>query len=97
VNQASGPHRQLTASANLLRFQEVRGTEAIWMKFIGVLLILLGLTMLASVEIILYTTNENISGTRYSTKRERILVVPRTAAVLVLGAGVATLIIVVRK
>jgi len=66
------------------------------MKFIGVLLILLGLTMLASVEI-LYTTNENISGTRYSTKRERILVVPRTAAVLVLGAGVATLIIVVRK
>jgi uncharacterized membrane protein YidH (DUF202 family) len=75
---------------------DVRRVEAIWTKIIGVLLILIGLALLASPEVA-YTTHERIPHTRYSVKRERTVIVPRAAAVLVIGAGVATLIFATRR
>jgi uncharacterized membrane protein YidH (DUF202 family) len=75
---------------------DVRRVEAIWTKIIGVLVILIGLALLASPEVT-YTTHERIPHTRYSVKREGTLIVPRAAAVLVIGAGVTTLIIAIRR
>jgi uncharacterized membrane protein YidH (DUF202 family) len=75
---------------------DMRRVEALWTKIIGVLLILIGVVLLASPEIA-YTSQERIAHTRYSVKRERTLIVPRPAAVLVIGAGVTTLIIAIRR
>jgi hypothetical protein len=71
-------------------------TEAIWLEVIGVGLILIGLTLLASPEIF-YTTREKLGDTRYSVKREKTLVVPRGAAVLLIGAGAAVFAIAIRR
>jgi hypothetical protein len=46
---------------------------------------------------IAYSTREKIPHTQYSVKREKTLVVPRAAAVLIIAAGVTTLIIAARK
>jgi len=74
----------------------VRRAEAILTKIIGVLLILIGLTLLVSPETP-YTTREKIPHTQYSVKREKTLIVPRPAAVLIIVAGLAALIIAARK
>lgn len=76
--------------------RDVRRAEALWTRILGVLLILLGLTLLASPQIE-YTTSEELPHTRYSVKREKTIVVPRFASVLVVGAGVIALIFAGRK
>jgi hypothetical protein len=75
---------------------DVRRAEALWTRILGGLLILLGLTLLASPRIV-YTTRETLPHTRYSVKREKTLVIPRAAAVVVIGAGVIALIFAGRK
>jgi hypothetical protein len=74
----------------------VRRVEATLTRILGVALILLGLTLLASPQIA-YSTNEKIPHTPYSVKREKALIVPRAAAGLIIAAGVTVLIIATRK
>ena len=83
-------------SANML---DVRGAEALWMKILGVLLILLGLTLFASPQI-WYTQSRKIAvspTTEVTSKGERVLVVPRAAAVLIAGAGAVALFFARRR
>ena len=56
------------------------------MRILGVLLILLGLVLLAS-PLISYVRSEKIRNSRYSVKSERVIVVPRPVAVLIVVAG----------
>jgi len=63
------------------------------MKILGILLMLLGLTLFASPEI-WYTQRRKIAvspSTEITSKGERVLVVPRALAAIVIGAGVAAL------
>jgi len=76
--------------------RNVPRAEAIWARILGTGLILIGLTLLAS-PWIAYRTREKIPHTRYSVKGEKVLVVPRAAAVLLIAAGVTALIIAARK
>lgn len=79
--------------------QEMQPAEALWMKIIGVLLILLGLTLFASPRIT-YRTREKVVHTGsidITAKRYKTVVVPRAAGLLVVGAGVIVLILASRK
>ena len=72
---------------------------AVWTRILGVLLILLGLTLFASPEI-WYTKRQKIAATPSTEivgKTERVLVIPRVIAILVMGAGVAALFIGARR
>ena len=78
---------------------DVQRAEALWMRILGVLLILLGLTLFASPQV-WYTQRRRIAvspTTEFTSKGERVLVVPRAIAVLVAGAGVAALYFARRK
>jgi uncharacterized membrane protein YdcZ (DUF606 family) len=70
--------------------------EALWLKIFGVLLILFGLVLFASPEIT-YTTREEIAHTGLKVKREKTIVIPRPAAVLIIGAGVIALFVASRS
>ena len=70
--------------------------EALWLKILGVLLILLGLTLFAT-PAITYTTREEIAHTRLKVKREKTIVIPRPVAVVIIGAGVVALVVASRK
>ena len=70
----------------------VQRAEALWLRILGVLLILLGLALLASPEIT-YTTREQLPHTPLSVKREKTIIIPRPVAVLIIGAGVAALLV----
>jgi hypothetical protein len=74
----------------------VRRVEAIWTRILGTALILLGLTLLASPQIAC-STIEKIPHTWYSVKREKTLIVPRAAAVLIIAADVTVFIIATGK
>ena len=63
-----------------------------WMRILGVLLILLGLVLFAS-PLIPYMRREKIGNSRYSVKSERLIVVPRPVAALIVGAGTVVLIL----
>ena len=65
--------------------------EAVWLRIVGVLLILLGLVLLAS-PAINYTTREQLPHTPLSVKREKIIVIPRPVAMLLIGTGVTALL-----
>ena len=67
--------------------RSVQHAEAVWLRIIGVLLILLGLALFASPRIP-YTTKEAIPHTPLTVKREKIIDIPRPVAVLIIGAGV---------
>ena len=67
-------------------------TEALLLKAVGILLILLGLVLFAS-PYVPYTTRERIRDTPLTVKREKTLIVPRAVAVLVIAAGVTVLIL----
>jgi len=69
----------------------VQRAEAVWLRIVGVLLMLLGLVLLAS-PAITYTTREQLPHTPLSVKREKIIVIPRPVAMLLIGAGVAALL-----
>jgi hypothetical protein len=69
----------------------VTRVEALWIRILGVLLIVLGLTLLVSPRIT-YTRGEQIPHTRFTVKREKTIFVPRPAAVLIIGTGAIALI-----
>jgi hypothetical protein len=77
----------------------VRRAEALLMRIIGVLLILLGLALFASPQIT-YTGRETVIHTPsadVTVKRQKTLAIPRPVAALVVGAGVLALILASKK
>jgi hypothetical protein len=69
------------------------------MKILGVLLILLGLTLLAS-PLIMYRTREKVVHTGsldITAKREKVLIVPPAVCLLTIGAGITMLVLGIRK
>jgi uncharacterized membrane protein HdeD (DUF308 family) len=66
--------------------------QTVWTRILGVLLLLLGLTLFGSPEID-YTRREKIPNSPLTVKGEKIIVVPRPVALLIIGAGVMTLIL----
>ncbi len=73
--------------------------EALWMKIIGVLLILLGLTLFASPRIN-YHAREKVIHTGsidITANRQKTVVIPRVVASLIVGAGVFALVLAMRK
>ena len=74
--------------------QKVSRAEILWLKIIGLLLILLGLTLLASPRIT-YTTKEKVvhsDSIDLIAKREKTILVPRAIALLIAAGGVTTII-----
>ena len=71
--------------------QSVTRAETVWTRILGVLLLLLGLTLLGSPEIT-YMRRERIPNSRFTVKTEKIIVVSRPAALLIIGAGLMALI-----
>ena len=72
---------------------------AFWSRVVGVLLVLLGLVMLAVPDVVyhwrarvLHTPSVDIT-----SRRERVIVIPPFVAVLVIVAGVVTLVIVRKR
>ena len=79
--------------------QEVRRAETLWLRINGVLLILLGLTLVASPRIS-YTRKEKVVHTpsmEVTAKRQKTIVIPRAVGALIIGAGVTVLIFATRK
>ncbi len=77
----------------------VERTEALWMKIIGVLLILLGLTLLSSPRIT-YHVREKVIHTGsidITANRQKSVFVPRVVASVVIGAGVIVLVLARRN
>lgn len=73
--------------------------EALWLRIVGVLLILLGIVLLVS-PVVSYTRRETVMHTPsadVTAKRRKGFVVPRPVAVIVIGAGVGALIFAGRK
>ena len=63
--------------------------EALWLRIIGVLLILLGLILFVSPQV-RYSNKEKIAHTgslEITAKRQKVVVVPRPVSFLILGAG----------
>jgi len=73
----------------------VQRAQAVWMKILGILLILVGLTLFAT-PLITYSRREKVidaGSTAVTAKREKTLVIPRAIALLIIGAGVMALIV----
>jgi uncharacterized membrane protein len=73
----------------------VHRVEALWLKIVGVLLILLGVVLFSSPNVN-YSTREKIGHTDFKVKREKALVVPRPASAAIIAAGLVTLILASR-
>jgi uncharacterized membrane protein HdeD (DUF308 family) len=74
-------------------------TEILWMRIVGVLLIVLGLALFAARRIS-YTTKEKVihSGSvDLTATRYKSIGIPRAAALLIVGAGVIVLVFAGRK
>ena len=95
----AGPRRQVTSNCGQdavlfetirsATIREMRRAEAVWVRILGVLLILLGLTLFASPQVT-YTSRRKIKlppSTEITTKEKKTIVIPRAVAVLVMGAG----------
>jgi len=74
----------------------VHRVEALWLKILGVLVILLGLVLLASPRIP-YATREEIGHTGLKVRRGKVIIIPHPVAVLIIGAGVLALTLASRK
>jgi hypothetical protein len=73
--------------------------EVLWLKIIGVLLILLGMVLFAS-PTVTYTTREKVVNTGsldVTAKRQKAVVIPRPVSVLTVGVGLIVLVIAKRK
>ena len=63
--------------------------EALWMRIVGVLLILLGLTLFVSPQV-RYSSNEEIAHTgslEITAKRQKVIEIPRVVSLLIVAAG----------
>jgi len=68
------------------------GRIELWgIRIVGILLILLGLTLFLSPRAA-YTKRELIPHTTYRVKREKVVLVPRPVALIVVSAGVLVLL-----
>ena len=79
--------------------QDVKRAEAVWMRIIGILLVLVGLTLLAS-PLITYRTREKVIHTDsvdISAKRQKTVVIPRAFSVLTIGAGILVFVLGSKK
>ena len=79
--------------------RDVQRAEVLWMKIIGVLLILLGLTLFASPRIT-YHVREKVIHTGsidVTANRQKTVVVPRVVASLIVGVGAIVLVLASRK
>ena len=79
--------------------QEVRRAETLRLRINGVLLILLGLTLVASPRIT-YTRKEKVihtPSTEVTAKRQKTIIIPRPVGALIIGAGVTALILATKK
>jgi hypothetical protein len=77
----------------------MRRAEVVWLKIIGVLLILLGIVLFSS-PTVTYTTREKVVNTgslEVTAKRQKAVVIPRPVSVLTMGAGFIVLVISKRK
>jgi uncharacterized membrane protein YfcA len=75
------------------------GSEALWLKIIGVLLISVGLVLFVSPRI-MYSARERIIHTNsvdVTAKREETLAIPRSLALLTIAAGIAVIVVGARK
>ena len=70
--------------------------ESLWLKSLGVLVILLGLVLLESPRIP-YTTREEIGHTGLKVRREKVIIIPHPVAVLIIGAGALALTLASRN
>ena len=73
--------------------------EALWLKIIGVLLVLVGLVLFASPRIV-YSDREKVIHTGsvdVTAKRQRTLAIPRPLALLIIAAGIAVIVVGARK
>ena len=67
---------------------------AFWVRVVRVLLVVLGLVLLAAPDVT-YHWRERVlhtSSVDVTARRERVIVIPRVIAVLVIGAGVVTFV-----
>ena len=73
--------------------------EELWLKIIGVLLILLGMVLFAS-PTVSYTTREKVVKTGslgVTAKHQKTVVIPRLVSMLTVGVGFIVLVIAKRK
>ena len=73
--------------------------EVLWLKIVGVLLILLGLLLFASPRI-LYSRREKVIDTEsihVTAKRQKSLAIPPVVSLATVGAGIVILILAGRK
>ena len=73
--------------------------ESLWLKIIGVLLILLGLTIFISPRIT-YNTKETLVHTGsldVTTKTPKTIFIPRAAGVIVVAIGAIAVVVAVKK
>ena len=77
----------------------MRRAEALWLRIIGGLLILLGLVLFASPRVSYHTREKVVhSGSlEVTAKRQKTVVVPRAVALLTIAAGVGALTLASRK
>jgi hypothetical protein len=70
--------------------KDVGRLEVLWLRILGVLLILLGLTLVLAPRVA-YTTHERIGHTAYRVRRDKAILVPRPVAVLIAAGGLLIL------
>ena len=70
-----------------------------WLRIIGVLLVLVGLTLVLSLRIT-YTRTEKVihtPSTEVMAKRQKTIVIPRPVGAIIICAGVTALILATKK
>ena len=67
-----------------------------WLQILGLVVILLGATLLWSPRFT-YTTSDRIAHTRFRVRRERVIRVPRVLAALIILTGTGVLIAGLQK
>jgi uncharacterized membrane protein YdcZ (DUF606 family) len=78
---------------------KVTRAETVWMRLIGVLLILLGLLLFASPRI-LYSKREKVIDTEsvhITAKRQKSLAIPPAVSLITIGVGIVTLLLAGRR
>ena len=73
----------------------MRRLEALGLRTISVLLILLGITLFLSPRVF-YTTHEQIRNTRFRVQREKVVRIPRPVSVLIAAGGIVLWILLQR-
>jgi hypothetical protein len=67
---------------------------ALWTRILGVLLVLLGIVLLIEPEVMLRWRERALRtpSVEVTTKRERVIVIPRVLAVVIIGVGIVVFV-----